>query len=327
MNSEYYKNCYRVECKTILSRKELFLSLKKLFDIKDLSEIDVITAEKNNSKWFIHIKNEETFEKYLHKEIEIYEQIHILENANDCILSFKILWLPPAFNAQNVSSYVSEVFKISLKDIVDIRDEKCKESEMEHISNGNWTVAFKVNSNDYNKNCFDGGVKYLNNIKSLFIKKGEKPKCLFCNQIGHIRKLCPKLALFCVKCKKKGHIEECCSILDNYLDIKLETNIVQNPLIQTDNEAFHSEPNDSERNISDDENDSFSSKSDYSKQFRRISINSGTFIDNDTEGQSFDRIIEDVNKDLEAANITAFRTEVNKPESGMGLVEFILKIL
>ena len=331
MNYDYYENCYRISCNIKVNRKDVYFSLKNLFSIEDLNDIAVIRQEKNYLKWLICVKNEKTFEKYLYNEIEILGKIVVLENVNDFVLNFRILWLPPTFNAKMIASYVSEVFNISSENVVYIKDEKCNESEMEKISNGNWNIVLKIDLYKHDKSTFSGGIKTVKNVKSLFIRKDEKRKCLFCEKIGHIKKNCPKFTLFCTICKKRGHENKNCSTHENiatYESVVIHNEILI-PMVKTEDLAIQLEESDFQKydTDEDDENDncSCSSTSDYSDQFGRLPISS---IPKEIKEPNWNKIIEDVNKNLEEDSLKELKnSEIVTSNTKIGLVEFILKIL
>jgi hypothetical protein len=312
MDYDYNENCYRIYCKIRVYRKDVFLSLKNLFSIEDLKDIAVITQEKNNSKWLICVKNAKTFEKYLYREIEILGKISILENMNDFTLNFRILWLPPAFNAEKVACYVSEVYNISLKNVVYIKDEKCNESEMDNISNGIWNIKLKIDLNKQNED-FSGGIKTVKNIKSLFIRKDERRICLLCEQSGHIKKNCPNFALFCSICKNRGHKNENCSMHEN-------TSV--NEAFTIYNEILVPKVNKEKELVSLPEDNNF-------QKFHDNSLSCSSNSDhNDLKKPDWNKIIEDVNKNLVKKNKKEFENlEISTLDTTLGLVKFIFKIL
>jgi hypothetical protein len=322
MDYDYNENCYRISCKIRVNRKDVFLSLKNLFSNEDLNDIAVITREKNNLKWLICVKNAKTFEKYLYREIEILGKISILENMNDFILNFRILWLPPAFNAEKVACYVSEVFNISPKNVVYIKDEKCNEIEMENISNGIWNIKLNIDLNKQNE-AFSGGIKTVKSIKSLFIRKDERQICLLCEQSGHIKKNCPNFALFCTICKNRGHKNENCSMHENASIYESVT--IYNEILAPKEKELVSLTEDNNFQKFHDNSLSCSSNSDYSNQYGRLQF---CTINNDLKKPDWNKIIEDVNKNLLKTNKKELETlEISTLDTTLGLVKFIFKIL
>ena len=56
------------------------------------------------------------------------------------------------------------------------------------------------------------GIQTIDKFKCFVNKFGEKPRCLRCNEIGHIRKNCPKNSMLCLICKKTGHLDTDCNM-------------------------------------------------------------------------------------------------------------------
>ena len=308
---DFYKNCYKLRLQSLenpkVCRKDIFLSLKKLFDADDLNEICVITQGSNNFTWLIKIRSEKTFQKYIYKEIELLEQIVILDSAQDYLLEYRILWLPPGITEKCVASYVVNIFNINSTDIVYIGDEKCFDYDMRHISSGIWKVKFKIDTSGRDPNLFTGGIKTFDNVKSLFIKKGEKQKCFFCKQNGHKRSMCQQFALF--SSNNDEHDDESSSIKDTVSDLIDNKHINNEDKTLVNIEIAPQERQLSAQASDDDYEDTISSLRSQSKQADLC------------KESEWNTIIDDVNKDLAEASAIAATSQP------LGLIDLILKVL
>ena len=78
------------------------------------------------------------------------------------------------------------------------------------IKTGNIIVKIK-HKKEANESAVTG-IQTIDKFKCFVNKFGEKPRCLRCNEIGHIRKNCPKNSMLCLICKKTGHLDTDCNM-------------------------------------------------------------------------------------------------------------------
>ena len=79
------------------------------------------------------------------------------------------------------------------------------------FKSGNILVKAKVNRGGEGLSI-QSGIHHILKQKCFINRIGEKPRCLRCSEVGHIRKNCPLNKILCSKCGKYGYRAENCSM-------------------------------------------------------------------------------------------------------------------
>ena len=160
---------------------------------------------------------ESTFKKFLGKKISFDNTQVELEDANvksQPTSLFKIMWLPRQTSHEKVNEFISSKIKSEL--ILKIENEKMRDRHCEHIDTG--LIKFFLletadNRPNYENIC---GKQSIFGDDVFIIKVGEGKRCIYCSELNHIKKDCPKLAedqkKICSRCHNKGHTVKECSI-------------------------------------------------------------------------------------------------------------------
>ena len=126
---------------------------------------------------------------------------------------FRLHGLPHDFDANQLQEWIRGHGGLAWSGL---SREHFREPDMRHIHNG--IIRIKVSYTDNvaaqaSMNAIQGNktVKYGNKKVSFLVSvAGEQPKCLFCQQLGHIRVNCPAYKLKCGTCGRSGHLAADC---------------------------------------------------------------------------------------------------------------------
>ena len=206
------------------TRKLLISSLYKLIKA-DLSHVEYISQQFNNFTWRITFKKEYSCSKFIGKHLSISDREVVIQDFTEVsdfkFVTYKVLWLPHEFKVEAVKKYFADLGAIVTQITEESFKEKIDDLPLDfHIKNGNILVKIKV-KRDSEGPRIESGIHTILSNKSFINKVGEKPKCLKCHEVGHIRKNCPKNSILCTKCNKTGHtVLQCNMALATKLDLK-----------------------------------------------------------------------------------------------------------
>lgn len=191
--------------------------LKSLYGLigEEIHFVDYVSQQNTNFLWRVTFKKDFDAGHLVGKKISVYgadvELEDLLEFNRFKYSTYRVMWLPHEFN----SAQVIEFFKrggecISVSTTEEVVSEKVSDLLEIKVKTGNFLVKVKQKKDAKELNVL--GIQNLSKHKCLVNKFGSKPKCLRCDEVGHIRKNCPKNSLTCNKCKKKGHVAEKCNM-------------------------------------------------------------------------------------------------------------------
>jgi hypothetical protein len=125
-------------------------------------------------------------------------------------MTYRLHWLPHGFPSSEVEKYVKKVNKSY--QIESYIEEYCKEEIMKHVKNGNIRLKLKIRRSQLNNGAtLQSGAHRIGDFLFVVTRMGEKPKCLICNSIEHLKSECPELKKSCSKCNFLGHTKEKCT--------------------------------------------------------------------------------------------------------------------
>ena len=201
----------------VVRRKDILLAFFELIN-HDIAKVDIISQQLSNFIWRITFEEGYDTKFLVGKTIKLENKEIQIEDFNEIsryrFMNYKVMWLPHKFSKEKIESF----FKVKTVKDIEVKEEVISE-KIDLIPNmpdlkiktGNFFVKIKLKKEDEGVPIKTG----LNEIEKnrVFISlKGEKPKCLKCNNIGHIRKNCPLNNIFCISCKKSGHKVENCTL-------------------------------------------------------------------------------------------------------------------
>lgn len=198
-----------------VTRKTVLIALYEKFH-KEIYQVDYISQQFNNYTWRVTFKKGYDVEKLVGEIIVVSGAEVELEDFSDVakfrFSSYKVMWLPHEFELNEVELFFKNSGDVILANATEESiTEKFEEIPIDlQIKTGN--ILVKIKHKRESTDLIVSGIHLLGKHKVFIHKLGEKPKCLRCNQIGHIRKDCPKNSLSCTKCKKIGHIAEKCTM-------------------------------------------------------------------------------------------------------------------
>ncbi len=168
----------------------------------------------NNHTWIVTFKTEYSNEKLIGKNIEIANKRVVIMDANqdESIVNIKlrILWLPHNFRKDKINRFLKERYGLQVAEIIEekIKHEKYQDLK---IKNGNFLVKCKLDLKT-NKQRLGTGINEINGNRVLISRIGGPVRYLTCNEIGHIRRACPRKNDRCCRCNRIGHLLSECTM-------------------------------------------------------------------------------------------------------------------
>ena len=222
-NKKYFINSIKIVIKNkdlLVIRKHIFDGLKALIG-DNIKHLIYISQVNNNSTWFISFNNEFESKELFGQTIEIQSEAFIIEDPfqehNPTIsIGFRVMWLPHNFELNKVKQHFSSNFV----EQIFVEEECCREEELRHIKNGHIRVKITIKKKDALHYDSYTGINQINGFRCLISRLGAPPKCLLCNQNGHLKSKCPKLEQKCENCNKIGHLTEKCSLSNRLFDVE-----------------------------------------------------------------------------------------------------------
>jgi hypothetical protein len=210
-NEEYYENCIKIEferCEGLMVfRIDIIKGLQKVMDVKQIKRINQCNG--NNLVWYVGLCDTLDAKALIGKTVTIKEhEVHLQSPLEEkfVTLTYKVMWLPIHFPIVTVAGFLCA----GSGKVVSKKELMCREEGFQHIGTGiyNVTIKYPYNTNlqseMYEKLC---GIRTIGNQRALISMYGAKIKCLFCEQAGHRKLECPKYALVCEECGKRGHLK------------------------------------------------------------------------------------------------------------------------
>jgi hypothetical protein len=197
-----------------VNRKDLLISLSQLID-EDIKYIEYIVPYRSKNNWILRFYEDYHISSIIGKKVLIGGILHIIEDAIDEIdpaiyATYRLHWLTPGFNRGRVEQYIRSINRAY--QVESYIEETCRDELLKGIKNGNIRVKLKVKRSEINSSpTLQTGVHKIEGIRFLVTRIGEKPKCLICNSIEHMKKDCPDLKKRCTKCNTIGHLAESCT--------------------------------------------------------------------------------------------------------------------
>lgn len=182
-------------------------------DVEIVKLIRYVSQQFNNYTWVISFDESLHISELIGKTIRIDDEIFELFEVEDPnrfkTYVYRVLWLPHGFSKTRVQSY----FGGNGRRVIDCIEETFQVDGIDDLffSTGNFRVKVQF---DVEK-CsgpIKSGMASIDKQKVLITRLGEKPRCLKCNEEGHIRRNCPLNELKCEECGKNGHLKEKCSM-------------------------------------------------------------------------------------------------------------------
>jgi hypothetical protein len=209
-------NTIRVKTKIDTNRIEIINALKKI-DGFDIKTIKMIAQMRSNKKYHVKFNDNVSFDSLLGREIIIQNHPITLIDANTINLPtsmFKIMWLPDNIEHKNIIDFLTKK-NIKKELIKKVEKEKMSTPGLEFIETG--FIHFVLEDINKNKNHYENicGKQIIHGEECFIVKYGEGKRCIYCSQVGHIKKECVVLSSdinkICTKCNIKGHLESECS--------------------------------------------------------------------------------------------------------------------
>ena len=191
--------------------------LKSLFVLmgEQIHNVDYVSQQYNNWIWRITFKKEFDVSFLVGKKVNIggvdVELEDFLEFNSFRYSTYKVMWLPHEFPLPQAVEFFKKngdsVSVTASEEVVTEKDDGLPEIK---VKTGNLLVKVKQKKDSKDLNIL--GIQNVSKHKCFVNKLGSKPKCLRCEEVGHIRKNCPRNSLTCKKCKKTGHVAEQCNM-------------------------------------------------------------------------------------------------------------------
>lgn len=203
-------NCLRIDNgREFLQRKDVLDAIESSGHLK-IEQVDIVSQIFNNKHWFITLKKDVRASDFFGKKLEIKSKEYELRDANDRSPKeqfFKLLWWPHYFELSKIRTF----FVKNNYNVIEIQDEY--DQAHQTVKSGNLLIKAKLveGFQDKKETWLRTGRYEQDGIKFYLLRKGDRPVCMYCEQIGHMRKDCPKRKLHCSKCNKTGHSENECT--------------------------------------------------------------------------------------------------------------------
>lgn len=204
----FCNNCVRIRFnpkdKIFVGRADIYegFSFIENFDVK---YIERVTQYRNNHTWIVAIKSDFKAECLIGREVTLCNKCVRIEEPMDVATyhCFKVMWMAPRFPMHQVSSFLQGGCQKSK--VMSVKEITVKNEKFGDIPTGIYNVTIRYpDINNIKVPELSGIINIC--VEKLFITRyGEEPKCLYCNQHGHVKKTCPKFNIICVNCGKKGH--------------------------------------------------------------------------------------------------------------------------
>ena len=209
----------------LVTHSEVLLAVRELCSEDELHGVLSVGQYSGNKIWTISFKDAASANALVGKSIRFRDRECLLFDPNKPrparpaseprprTRTIRLIYLPPNIGDDTIVKFMSS-FDISELSVANIEDEKCKVKGFEHINNGIKKVTIRYNNrSDELVQSMSGAVNFFG-LKAIILVAGQKDKCHFCAQEGHILKNCPLKSLECGNCKQKGHVQAKCSIAE-----------------------------------------------------------------------------------------------------------------
>ena len=115
---------------------------------------------------------------------------------------FRVHWYPTNISSSTLASYIKDSIKTAT--ILDQTNEKYKDEDINFIENGiiRFKVKYKLEHHESVLRLI--GISECSGNKILIQLSGHSPKCLSCEEFGHISSNCTIKREFCKKCNSHG---------------------------------------------------------------------------------------------------------------------------
>jgi len=233
----------KVYCEEPVKANEIFDSLFEAIGETITSKIVGLSPAGSLKTWIFNFKYQNDFNLALNKQIKIKEKVYTIRDANEsnqvklnrtvtlkAVLRFHRLALDTQVFA--VKSFLVDQ-KIAMGSI-EVEKEKYREEKLKNIETGVITAKFSFDIKNYQKVIALIGTNNIDQQKCVIQLSGHPPRCLICEQFGHIGKDCPKNKEICPTCNKRGHTM--CSLASRFKNIN-ELNEEEKNLESFENES------------------------------------------------------------------------------------------
>ena len=206
-----FANCLKIHVgQQVVTRIQIGKAINESSYLK-ADQVEIISQVFSNKEWFITLKDEVKASQFVGKIISINGNNFNFADANAKMTKeqeYKILWLPHRFEKTKIRTFFDKFHY----EVTNIEDEYFNEG-IAPIKTGNIMVKAKLKEGRQSEKeqWLRSGHYEINGLKIFIIRKGDKPKCFLCDQVGHKRLDCPKKNLKCLKCNKIGHSTEQCN--------------------------------------------------------------------------------------------------------------------
>ena len=210
----HFKNSIKIVCHGdhLITSDELADGIKAAIGEKLWKEIDCFGQCISRNNWMVTFKPNANIADLFDKKVKIGNHEYPIYNPCDEFKyeSFRLNWLPHALT----SSDFANIFKSFSKhvEIISMQDCFYSREDIKHIKRPAKLVKIKyLRSLSKEVNISTGVFKLYEGVNILIQKLGEKPKCLLCGKLDHLKKDCPLKSTFCKKCTKRGHEASNCN--------------------------------------------------------------------------------------------------------------------
>jgi len=203
----------KVYCEEPVKANEIFDSLLDASGESTTSKIVGLSPAGSLKTWIFNFKFQNDFNLAVDKQIKIKEKVYTIKDANEsnqvklnrtvtlkAVLRFHRLALDTQVYA--VKSFLADQ-KISIGPVE--VEEKYREEKLKNIETGVITAKLSFDIKNYSKVIALIAANKIDQQKCVIQLSGHPPRCLICEDFGHIGKNCPKDNLICATCHKKGH--------------------------------------------------------------------------------------------------------------------------
>ncbi|RNA33611.1 hypothetical protein BpHYR1_004315 [Brachionus plicatilis] len=176
-----------------------------------VEHIKCVSQQFNNHTRVISFTKDFEVNQLIDSVIVIEDETFKLEEVIDFnrfkTVSYRVLWLPHGYSRNKLSQFFNGLGKT----IIDCSEEMFQVEELENVYFGTGNFKMKIRyDTEIVKNPLASGIYSIDKVKMLVTRFGEKPTCLRCKKVGHIRRNCDLNKLFCSNCNKTGHtVNEC----------------------------------------------------------------------------------------------------------------------
>ena len=217
---------FKNSCKVIIDKsinvtsKQIIDSLRASFQSTTYQSIESVGQYSSSKCWIIKFNTDIGFQNSLDKDISINGHSIKLTDANaqakplphkeyKLTAFLRFHWLPMDFSEYDIEEFLFQ--ETNGLDILDIYKESSPHDN--NIKNGIFVVKCQYLPSEHQQVLDLIGLhrdrvedkKTGNFFSAMIYLSGHAGRCLGCQELGHLKKNCPKKELTCVDCNRIGH--------------------------------------------------------------------------------------------------------------------------